>query len=297
MTDEIQTIMLAGGNAMQIARSRASAGVRDLRQSGAAEGQERRHQPRRNQPRHQGLSRWHVTAPHDRQPKRHRSRAADAMQIFIWEGKDKRGIKIKGEQPAKNASLVTRRPAPPGHHADRGQASRSRCSAASGKTITAEGHRGVQPPARDDDGGGRAAWCRRFEIIAGGQKNPRMPRLLIDIKRTDIEGGSSLARVARQASAAISTSCIATWSRPANRRACSRPCWTRSRPTRKTSKRSRARSRRRCSTRPRCSRWPSRQRHPADLRDAAVREVFKSFGADLPAFTQMVIDLSRFMIG
>ncbi len=33
-------------------------------------------------------------------------RRADALEIFVWEGKDKRGIKMKGEQPAKTAALV-----------------------------------------------------------------------------------------------------------------------------------------------------------------------------------------------
>ena len=40
-----------------------------------------------------------------------------------------------------------------------------------------------------------------------------------------------------------------------------------------------------------------RQRDPADLRGAAVREVFQGFGADLPAFTQMIIGCRDFMIG
>ena len=35
-----------------------------------------------------------------------------------------------------------------------------------------------------------------------------------------------------------------------------------------------------------------RDRHPADFRDPAFRELFKGFGADLPAFTQFVINLS-----
>ncbi len=35
--------------------------------------------------------------------------------------------------------------------------------------------------------------------------------------------------------------------------------------------------------------------HIADFRHPAVRILFKGFGADLPAFTQMVVNLSRFM--
>ncbi len=31
---------------------------------------------------------------------------ADGMQIFVWEGTDKRGVKMKGEVPSKSANLV-----------------------------------------------------------------------------------------------------------------------------------------------------------------------------------------------
>ena len=33
-------------------------------------------------------------------------RRAEALPIFVWEGTDKRGIKMKGEQPAKNANII-----------------------------------------------------------------------------------------------------------------------------------------------------------------------------------------------
>jgi type IV pilus assembly protein PilC len=33
-------------------------------------------------------------------------RRADAMPIFVWEGNDKRGVKMKGESAARNANLV-----------------------------------------------------------------------------------------------------------------------------------------------------------------------------------------------
>src|SRR3954468_20326059 len=33
-------------------------------------------------------------------------RNPDPLQIFVWEGKDKRGTTMKGEQPSKNANLV-----------------------------------------------------------------------------------------------------------------------------------------------------------------------------------------------
>ena len=105
MTDEIQAIVLAGGNAMQIAEAAQARRRPRPAPVGPAQGQERRHQPRRNQPRHQGLS--HVRDPY-RCPYQAAAtaRRPDAMPLFIWEGTDKRGIKMKGEQPAKNANLV-----------------------------------------------------------------------------------------------------------------------------------------------------------------------------------------------
>ena len=34
------------------------------------------------------------------------TRRAEATPIFVWEGTDKRGVKMKGEQPGKNANLI-----------------------------------------------------------------------------------------------------------------------------------------------------------------------------------------------
>lgn len=34
------------------------------------------------------------------------ARSTTELQPFVWEGTDKRGIKMKGEQPAKNANLL-----------------------------------------------------------------------------------------------------------------------------------------------------------------------------------------------
>ena len=33
-------------------------------------------------------------------------RRADATTVFVWEGTDKRGVVMKGEQPAKNANFI-----------------------------------------------------------------------------------------------------------------------------------------------------------------------------------------------
>ncbi|WP_159017308.1 type II secretion system F family protein [Cognatiluteimonas profundi] len=118
------------------------------------------------------------------------ARRADALEIFVWEGKDKRGIKMKGEQPAKNAALV------------KAELRRQ------GITVT-----GIKPKPKALFGGAGkkvspkdiAIFSRQLatmmksgvpivsslEIIAGGQKNPKAKEL-INALRSDIESGSSM---------------------------------------------------------------------------------------------------------
>ena len=159
---------------------------------GADEGQERHHQPRRNQPRHQGLT--HGRDPSRRQdsdrPPRRR-----ASQIFVWEGKDKRGIKIKGEQPRQErrascaptcAARASRRPW--------SSPSPSRCSAAAASDH-AEGHRGVQPPARDDDDSGRADGA----VVRDHRRRPEEP----DDAETDASTSRPTSRAARRCHEAL----------------------------------------------------------------------------------------------
>jgi len=118
------------------------------------------------------------------------ARRADAMPIFVWEGNDKRGKKMRGEQAARNANLV---------RADLRK---------QGITPTM-----VKPKPKPMFGGGGsritpkdiAVFSRQIatmlksgvpivqamEIIGGGQKNPKM-RDLINGMRSDIESGSAL---------------------------------------------------------------------------------------------------------
>jgi type IV pilus assembly protein PilC len=118
------------------------------------------------------------------------ARRAEAMPIFVWEGNDKRGVKMRGEQAARNANLV---------RADLRK---------QGITPTM-----VKPKPKPLFGGGGsrvtpkeiAVFSRQIatmlksgvpivqamEIIGGGQKNPKM-RDLINTIRTDIESGSAL---------------------------------------------------------------------------------------------------------
>jgi type IV pilus assembly protein PilC len=112
------------------------------------------------------------------------------LQPFVWEGTDKRGVKMKGEQTAKNANML------------RAELRRQ------GITPNV-----VKPKSKPFFGGAGSAITPKdiaffsrqmatmmksgvpivsaLEIIGGGHKNARMKKLIGTI-RTDIEGGSSL---------------------------------------------------------------------------------------------------------
>ena len=112
------------------------------------------------------------------------------LKPFVWEGTDKRGVKMKGEQPAKNANLL------------RAELRRMGISPTivKPKPKSIFGAAGAPVNAKDI-----AFFSRQMatmmksgvpivsalEIIGSGHKNPRMKKL-VDSVRNDIEGGSSL---------------------------------------------------------------------------------------------------------
>jgi type IV pilus assembly protein PilC len=117
-------------------------------------------------------------------------RNPNPMQPFTWTGVDKRGTKMKGETLAKNASLLkaelrkqgitpnTVRPKPKPLFGEAGQAITPKDIAVFSRQIATMMQSGVP-------------LVQAFEIISGGQKNPRMKNMLDDI-RASIEGGSTL---------------------------------------------------------------------------------------------------------
>ena len=118
------------------------------------------------------------------------ARRLNPMVEFVWQGRDKRGVVMKGEQLAKNANLL------------RAELRKQ------GITPTT-----VKPKAKPLFGGAAkkigardiAIFSRQLatmmksgvpivmalEIIAGGQKNPAMKKMVNNIKG-DIEGGASI---------------------------------------------------------------------------------------------------------
>jgi len=112
------------------------------------------------------------------------------MVEFVWEGSDKRGVKMKGEVLAKNANLLRAelrkqginptvvKPKPKPLFGKTGSSISPRDIAAFSRQIATMMKSGVP-------------MVQSFEIIANGNKNVRMKDLLLAIK-AEIEGGSSL---------------------------------------------------------------------------------------------------------
>ncbi|MBB1059123.1 type II secretion system F family protein [Marilutibacter spongiae] len=118
------------------------------------------------------------------------TRRAAPQDMFVWEGTDKRGKVMKGEQPAKNANMLRAEL--------RRQGITPRVVKVKGKPLFGAAGKRITP--RDI-----AFFARQtatmmksgvpivtsLEIMAGGQKNPRMKNMLNTI-RSDLESGLSL---------------------------------------------------------------------------------------------------------
>jgi type IV pilus assembly protein PilC len=117
-------------------------------------------------------------------------RRIDPLQIFVWEGKDKRGTKMKGEQPSKNANLVRAelrrmgitpsvvKPKPKALFGGAGKKVTPKEIAVFSRQLATMMKSGVPIVSS-------------LEIIAGGQKNPKA-KALFNALRSDIESGSSV---------------------------------------------------------------------------------------------------------
>jgi type IV pilus assembly protein PilC len=216
------------------------------------------------------------------------------MQTFTWVGIDKRGVKLKGEQTSKNASLVK---------AD------LRKQGINPQTVTPKAKPLFGKTGKKIKGRDIAVFSRQlatmmaagvpmvqgFEIVSGGQSNPRMKDMLTDIK-TDIEGGSALNEAlgkypvqfdelytnlvkAGESAGVLDTvlDTIATYKENIENIK---------------------------------GKIKKAMFYPAAVLAVAIlvasillifvipqfEAVFKNFGADLPAFTQMLVSMSRFMV-
>ncbi len=114
----------------------------------------------------------------------------DGMEIFVWEGTDKRGAKMKGEQPAKSVNLVRAELRRQGITPTMVKPKPKPLFGSAGKRVTAADIAIFSRQLATMMKSG-VPIVGGLEIIAGGQKNPKAKELFNDV-RASIEGGSSL---------------------------------------------------------------------------------------------------------
>jgi type IV pilus assembly protein PilC len=115
---------------------------------------------------------------------------ANPMGIFVWEGTDKRGAKMKGESQSKSANLVRAELRKQGITPTVVKEKKKPMFGAAGSRITAlEIATFSRQIATMLQSG--VPMVQSFEILSGGQKNERMRLMLADI-RDSISGGSTL---------------------------------------------------------------------------------------------------------
>ncbi|MBP6749862.1 MAG: type II secretion system F family protein [Xanthomonadaceae bacterium] len=221
-------------------------------------------------------------------------RAGVTLPMYMWEGTDKRGIKMKGEQQAKNGNLLRAELRRLGITPTVVKPKPKPLFGAAGKRITARDiavfSRQIATMMKSG-----VPIVQALEIIGNGQKNVRMKNL-VDSVRIDIEGGSSIYEAmskhpvqfdelyrnlvkAGESAGVLETvlDTIATYKE--NIEALK-------------------------------SKIKKALFYPAMVIAVAIavsavmlvyvvpqfEDVFNSFGAELPAFTQVIVNLSRFMV-
>ncbi|MBX3692095.1 type II secretion system F family protein [Dokdonella sp.] len=112
------------------------------------------------------------------------------LSTFTWVGLDKRGHKIKGEYQSKSVGLVKAELRRQGINPQTVKEKAKPLFGAAGKTIAPRDIAIFSRQLATMMAAG-VPMVQGFDIVAGGQNNPRMKNMLVDIK-TEIEGGSSL---------------------------------------------------------------------------------------------------------
>jgi len=112
------------------------------------------------------------------------------LQPFVWEGTDKRGVKMKGEQLAKNANMLRAELRRQGINPGQVKVKPKPLFGSAGKPVGAKDVAFFSRQMATMMKSG-VPIVSALEIIGSGHKNPRMKKM-VDGIRTDIEGGSSL---------------------------------------------------------------------------------------------------------
>ncbi len=118
------------------------------------------------------------------------ARAGVTLDMFVWEGTDKRGVKMKGEQQAKSANLVRAELRRQGINPTVVKTKPKPLFGGAGKKISAKDIAIFSRQLATMMKSG-VPLIQSLEIIGNGQKNPKM-RTMVDSLRLEIEGGSSI---------------------------------------------------------------------------------------------------------
>jgi type IV pilus assembly protein PilC len=216
------------------------------------------------------------------------------LATFVWEGADKRGVKMKGEQQARNTNLLRAELRRQGITPTVVKPKPKPLFGAAGSTIKPKDIAFFSRQMATMMKSG-VPIVGALEIIGGGHKNPRMAKLVNGI-RADIEGGSSLSEAiskhpvqfdelyrnlvrAAEGAGVLETVLDTIANYQENIEALK-------------------------------GKIKKALFYPAMVMAVALlvssilliwvvpqfEDVFKGFGADLPAFTQMIVNMSRFMV-
>ena len=122
--------------------------------------------------------------------------AEPKVQLFVWEGTDKRGNKVKGELPGQNITLIKAELRKQGINANKVRRKPTALFSQGKKKITpldiAVFTRQLATMMKAG-----VPLVQSFDIVAEGHDNPSMRELLLKIK-SDIEGGNNLANSLKQ---------------------------------------------------------------------------------------------------
>jgi len=117
-------------------------------------------------------------------------RDTNQLSTFVWQGNDKRGIKMKGEQDAKNVNLLRAELRRQGITPTMVKPKTKPLFGQAGKPVSPKDIAFFSRQMATMMKSG-VPIVQSLEIIGSGHKNPRMAKM-VGLIRTDVEGGSSL---------------------------------------------------------------------------------------------------------
>ena len=110
-------------------------------------------------------------------------RRVEQIPVFVWEGTDKRGVKMKGEQPGRNANLIRAELRRQGITPTVVKPKGKPLFGSTGRTISAKDIAFFSRQLATMMKSG-VPIVASLEIIAGGQKNPKFKDLINSLRAT-----------------------------------------------------------------------------------------------------------------